>query len=46
MTTNGQLNNTQGYHIHPTNSTCKMISGFRLKGPCVAKNLFVRAVEF
>jgi len=34
MTTNGQLNNTQGYHIKPTNSMCSMISGFRLKGSC------------
>jgi len=22
MTTNGQLNDTRGYHIKPTNSTC------------------------
>jgi len=34
MTTNGQLNDTHGYHIKPTNSTCNMISGFRLKGLC------------
>ena len=34
MTTNGQLNDTCGYHIKPTNSTCNMISCFRLKGPC------------
>jgi len=34
MTTNGQLNDTHGYHITPTNSTCSMISCFRLKGPC------------
>jgi len=34
MTTNGQLNDTHSYHIKPTNSTCNMISCFRLKGPC------------
>ena len=34
MTTNGQLNDTRGYHIKPTNSTCNMISCFDLKGPC------------
>jgi len=34
MATNGQLNDTRGYHIKPINSTCNMISGFRLKGPC------------
>ena len=34
MTTNGQLNNTHGYHIKPTNSTCNLISCFRLKAPC------------
>jgi len=34
MTTNGQLNDTRGYHITPTNSTCNMISCFRLKAPC------------
>ena len=33
MTTNGQLNDTRGYHIKTTNSTCNMISGFRLIGP-------------
>ena len=32
MTTNGQLNDTRGYHIKTTNSTCNMISGFRLIG--------------
>jgi len=37
MTTNEQLNDTQDYHIKPTISTCNMISGFRLKGLCVAK---------
>ena len=25
---------------------CNMISGFRLKGSCVAKKSFVKAVEF
>jgi len=30
--TNGQLNDTRGYHIKPTNSTCN--SCFRIKGPC------------
>ena len=25
---------TRGYHIKPTNSTCNMISGVRLIGPC------------
>ena len=34
MTTNGQLNDTHGYHIKPTNSMSNLISGFRLKGPC------------
>jgi len=34
MTTNGQLKDTRGYHIKPTNSTCRMISCFRQKGPC------------
>ena len=34
LTTNGQLNDTRGYHIKPTNSTCNMISVFRLIGPC------------
>jgi len=34
MTTNGQLNDTRGYHIKPTNSTGNMSSGFRLKGSC------------
>jgi len=24
MTTNGQLKDTRGYHIKPTNSTCRM----------------------
>jgi len=43
MTTNGQLNNTRGYHIKPTNFTCHMISGFRLKGSCssvLGKHIF------
>ena len=39
LTTNGQLNDTRGYHIKPINSTCNMISWFSLKGPC----LFVRS---
>jgi len=46
MTTNGQLNDTRGYHIKSTNSTCNMISGFRLKGPCSTvrgKNMFLSA---
>ena len=34
MTTNGQLIDTRGYHIQPTNSTYSMNSCFRLKGPC------------
>ena len=42
ITTNGQLNDTRGYHIKPTNSTCSMISCFRLKGPCS----FVRGPKF
>jgi len=28
------LNDTHGYHIKATNSTCNMISWFRLKCPC------------
>jgi len=36
MTTNGQLIDTGGYHIKSTNSTCNMISCFRLKGPCLS----------
>jgi len=42
MTTNGQLKDTRGYHIKPTNSTCRMISCFRQKGPCssVRGNIF------
>ena len=31
---NGQLNDTRGYQIKPTNFTCNIISCFRLKGPC------------
>ena len=50
MTTNGQLNNTRGYHIKPTNSTCDMISGFRIKGSCSSVlskiTFFVSAVKF
>ena len=51
MTTNGQLNDTRGYRIKPTNYTCNMISGFRLKGPCSSvrgKNIYfcVSAVKF
>ena len=42
MTTNGQLNDTRGYHIKPTNYTCNMISCFRLKYPCS----FVRGKTF
>ena len=40
LTTNGQLNDTHGYHIKPSNSTCNMISCFNLKGLCVAKKIF------
>ena len=49
MTTNGQLNDTRGYHIKPTNSTCNMISCFRLKALCSSvrsKTFFVSAVKF
>jgi len=46
MTTNGQLNDTRGYHIKPTNSTCSMISGFRLKGPCVTKKFLSAQSNF
>jgi len=49
MTTNEQLNDTRGYHIKPTNSTCNMISGFRLKGPYLTvrgKNIFLSAQSF
>jgi len=41
MTTNGQLNDTCGYHTKPTNSTCNMIFCFRLK----ANIFFVSAVK-
>ena len=42
MTINRQLNNTHGYHIKPTNSTCNMISCFcACARSCVAKqNIF------
>jgi len=34
LTTNGQLNDTRGYHIKPTNYTGNMISCIHLNGPC------------
>ena len=46
MPTNGQLNDTRGYHIKPTNSTCNLISCFRLKGRSLSvrdKNYFQRS---
>ena len=48
MTTNGQLNDTCGYHIKQTNSTCNMNSCFRLKGPCasVCGNFFSAQPNF
>jgi len=30
----GQLNDTRGYHIKPTNSMCNMISYYRLSSYC------------
>jgi len=46
MTTNGQLNDTRGYHIKPINSTCNMISCFRLKRHCSSvyskKNILIQ----
>jgi len=50
MTTDGQLNDTRGYHIQPTNSTCNMSSCVRLKGPCSSvrgKHFFsIKSVKF
>ena len=45
MSTDGQLNDTRGYHIKPTNSTCNMISCFHRKPTCsfVRGNLFMSA---
>ena len=44
----GQLNDTRGYQIKPTNFTCNMISCFRLKGPCLSgsekKHFFVKFI--
>jgi len=45
LTTNGQLNDTRGYHIQPTNYTCNMISCFRLKGPFVRGNINFFSVD-
>ena len=45
LSNNNQLNDTHGYNIKSTNSTCSMISCFRRKGPCSSKKC-VSAVKF